>query len=353
MSSRERLRAEQARREELAARALLENNPQAAEAHLRWRAAAAQLLPNDAPPRRHPLYTVLWISLLCLSLTLLAWTLRTGNNPLRLEARADSVTLRLAQDWSADLNWPLSRLSADGLRSVRSAPLGDGAYSRLSLDGTDARLRRLSLPVGALLILEQGPDGLRLFVKNGALRGEVALTQARARLQGEAEEQTLNIQALPGMPPEILSFAGTAGAQGRPLKLALSGAGPWRLDGLMISDAQFIREEPPGSNQWVSSLRQAKGRFLAVERDFDLLAGDWLKPRGLVSERLELLADESGLNLVLQGRAERLHGGPNGFIRDLTPSWLEYLYRQQSLSLLWGALLLLWGWAWKLRGLLK
>jgi hypothetical protein len=315
---RARLREESAKRLESAAQALLADNPAAAQADLRWRAVAERLLRASAPP--HPWRELVLIGLACRFLILLAWTWRTSDNPLRLEATAESVSLRLAQAWEVELDWSLAGLSLDNLRSIHLAS-GEAECSRMRLDGAGIRLRRLSLPAGALLELERGPDGLSLFVKNGELRGEVAVTEARAQLHCESGEQILSLQAAPAMPPEMLRFASVAaGEQGRPAKLLASSGQALRLPGLSASGLSFLREESAGSNVWVSTVIAAQGRFLEVERDFAAQAGDTLALQGLRSERLQLAADAAGLQLRLQGQVDRLSIGPTGFQRELAPT---------------------------------
>ncbi|MCP4700762.1 MAG: hypothetical protein GY862_28495 [Gammaproteobacteria bacterium] len=355
-STRERLRAENLRRTEEAARMLLEENTAGAEARLKWIAVAEQVVRAGAPPPplpRHPLLIPGLLLLLCLTLVTLAWLLHPDDNPLRMEVTAHSLRMRLAQDWEMKMKQPLDAMRVDRLRRLNPPGREEGAYRNMRLSGPQMVLQRLALPAGAVLELELRADGLRLFVKNAELEGDIKVMQARLTLVDEDGKNEQQIDTPPGMPPKVLRFTTErAPEQGNPIPLMLR-AKNWRLTGLYVRGLSFTREEPPDSGQWVSSIIKASGEWLESGRKFSLPEGDRLDPEGVNSARFVIEGDQGRLKVSFQGAVDAIKAGPAGFVREITPTWLEYAYHQKQLGLLWGALLFLWGAGWKLRSLLK
>jgi hypothetical protein len=341
-----------------AARLLLEDPRRVSiAAHLDWVETADKILQMTRPPPAsppHPARLAGMVALVCLSLVLLAWTFHPGNNALQLSVTTDSFSLRLAQAWEVELNWPLSQLQAQRLGTVRTASLGEADFTDLALSGPKLVLHKLHLPAGARLVLETGADGLSLFVNNAVVRGELALHQAHLELRGGDQPVLRDIAVDAKLPPETLDFASEAiPEQAVPFRLALKIPADWQLTGPVVQAIAFEREAPPGSNHWVSSVSEASGKLLETGREFTVTAEDWLRLQGAHSTRLRIASQAGSLKLDFQGRTDTLHAGTAGFEQNLTPSWLEYMYRHQQLALLWSALLLLWGVLWKSFSLLQ
>ena len=55
------------------------------------------------------------------------------------------------------------------------------------------------------------------------------------------------------------------------------------------------------------------------------------------------------IEVAFEGSASAVKVGPKGFERDLTPSVLEFVYRNEPLWLFWSALLFPWGMLWNVR----
>ena len=59
-----------------------------------------------------------------------------------------------------------------------------------------------------------------------------------------------------------------------------------------------------------------------------------------------------GIEIEFEGMAKKVRLGPEGYDREETPRVLEYLYTNQPISLIWGALVWIWGLLWSSRALL-
>ena len=68
-----------------------------------------------------------------------------------------------------------------------------------------------------------------------------------------------------------------------------------------------------------------------------------------VEGRLRKVGHGSEIELVFEGTVETLLLGPKGFEKNLSPSYLEYLYVRKPLAFFWGAVVFLWGLLWRVR----
>ena len=76
------------------------------------------------------------------------------------------------------------------------------------------------------------------------------------------------------------------------------------------------------------------------------LGADVIKMEHITPRRLEITCHDD-LHTVVEGKVKNLKIGPEGFERDMAPSWLEYIYRNQRFLFFLGAvaslLSALWG----------
>ncbi len=325
----------------------------AAQEHLEWVDTADRVLRADVPGRLRQVYLLGIALLAALTLGLLAWSFNPGNNPLRLEVIAGNVNIYLDRPWEARPGLALRRLSAEQLRKARLPSLGEGNFSELAIAGADFRLQGLSLPARAVLELESDGDNLRLFARNAGLEGDIAVRGGLLTLNGMNGEVSQDIQVAEDMPPEVVHFESRqVPAEGVPIKLSLETGAEWRFEGMVLRGLAFQREQPAGSEQWESSIYQARGEFLDTAGRFELADADWLRLAGVESARFSVQRQGDHLKILFQGSVDTLRAGPPGFVRELTPSWLEYLYHRQRPVLFWAGLLLLWFAAWRVRYLL-
>ena len=327
---------------------LLDNDSASAKAHLDWAETAEKVATAIAPKPLRQSYLLGLFALFCLSLTLAAWSLHRSGNPVHLDVQADSISIRLDRDWALTADIRFSRMAIQQLKFINTASTGNKAASALELQDAAGLLKELKLAKGALLDLEITSRGLSLFVHSSAVQGTIEVREATLRLDGRNKSST--ISASPDDPPEQIRFVSEQVAV--PVRIDLETKGDWLLSGLSARGLAFQREEPSGSGNMVSSLYKAVGTFSETGRTFELAETDSLVLEGLQTKQLRIAGDAGKAKLTFQGIVDKVKGGPNGFVQELTPSWLEYLGHNQQTSLLWGSLVFLWGLAWKFRGML-
>jgi hypothetical protein len=82
----------------------------------------------------------------------------------------------------------------------------------------------------------------------------------------------------------------------------------------------------------------------------ELREGDVLGMRPAESAVLDVRGAPSGvIHVNVNGAVSGIRVGRSTAGRELTPSYLEYLYNRKSLAFFWGAVVFLWGLIWSIR----
>lgn len=352
--TREQLRAHATSRFDDAARHLLEDDDTAAASDKLTQARLAEELLHDTrrPPKQ--LYVLGITTLVCLTLVGLAWSIHKPSNPLLLEVESESVGLRLGREWLSDsLGIRADKFMFDNLHNVQAGGPGiDGRYDYLEVTGPEAVLDRLQVPADARMELHGAPKGFSLSILGESVGGEIKVRDAHFTVTGSDGfvEYELSVPAQ-DFPPESIRFSG-GGSAGAEFRLNATGGTEWRLLRLNGMELDFNREDPPGSGRLVSSVLKGNLTFPQSGRKVELLEADTLQLQGVRSARLVLSYAQGRLKVEFQGEVDSIHGGPEGFVKNLTPTWLEYFYHHQQLAVFWSALVFLSGLLWKLRNFL-
>jgi hypothetical protein len=336
-----------------AARLLLEeNNTAAARKHLEWAQLAGEVIKRERKPP-HTLYLAGGFALLCLSLVGLSWSISKGDNPILLDLEVDSFSLHLPQAWHGDnLDITTQHLSVDNIERIQAGGLGiDAAFEFLEAEGPALALHQLHLAQGAEVEVRGTTRGFSLFIKNTTVEGSLQVHRAWIKLAGDNNliEQDIHTPSN-ALPPEFIRFNGVSGGKWNvPVRLDAEIDTPWRLARMHTNHLNFSREEPPGSGQTFSTIRKGRLKLPEVGRDIELFEADILELSNVRSARLIIEGSDKFVRLQFQGEVDRIRAGPEGFVKDHTPAWLEYFYYHKQLAFFWSALVFLWGLLWKLR----
>ncbi|MES1209865.1 MAG: hypothetical protein ABUS79_28350, partial [Pseudomonadota bacterium] len=132
-----------------------------------------------------------------------------------------------------------------------------------------------------------------------------------------------------------------------PFRMDLRGADPFVLGNVPVSQFATAEEhaQPDGTVYFTSGLRAGSVRLLDVERTDTIELGDNLTLNIVDARRFQLgrSAGSDSLSFVFEGTVNGIALGPVGAERNLSPSLLEFFYRQKALGLFWGASVFLWG----------
>jgi hypothetical protein len=135
--------------------------------------------------------------------------------------------------------------------------------------------------------------------------------------------------------------------KGLPLRLVLDPADPANIgiEELAITELRFSRPRLIDDRRtpFHSDVTGGTLRLLDVARDVPLRAGDPIWLDGFTGNLARVTIDKGDLVADIVGKVHRVALGPEIAKQDLTPSLLAWLIGQQSLTLLWGAVVVVCG----------
>jgi hypothetical protein len=284
--------------------------------------------------------------------TSIALTVRTRS----ITVRADDIGAKV-QAWN--LNGPGTPLQPGqtawltGRFITLPAPVAPADPSAADPSGTievaatGGELRMLDLPPSASLRIELVPAG---GVAYTGVVGDVSATVALRGLVGVAPSPARAPATLEQEEAFVL-----AGAKGLPLRLVLHPSDPANLgvEELAITELRFsrLRLIDDGRTPFRSDVTGGTLRLLDVARDVELRTGDPIWLDGFTGNLARVTIEKGELVADIVGKAHRVAVGPEIAKQDLTPSLLAWLIGQQSLILLWGAVVAVCGilakvWEW-------
>lgn len=349
----ERLYSERTRRINEASEKLLEKDDQeGAEKDLAWADMASQVLASAHRSARLLWYVI--ITCACLLIVGLVWTMHISSTLISLEIASENVTMTLKGKWLSNYDFVSDKFFINNIRKIRAPgldiPKNPGQESvAIDLQGKEITLNNLSLTENAEIEMTVKGNDLKFFVKGASLKGEFLVQNADLTLEMgmEMEQEKIEKEI-----PEPISFE-TFRTAAEPVRFELASKEKWHLRGLQVSQIGFMEENPPGSGKFESAVRS--GRFRLPETGFkdELREADRLILKKIKqSRRLEISKTEKGVKIFFEGSVAEILAGPKGFEKDLTPTWLEYLYHQKLVTIFWSAIVFLFGMLWRIRNII-
>jgi hypothetical protein len=294
------------------------------------------------------------VAAVCMTIVGLLYGLPRGQTKVLLELEAETVSFRLAApfDWSTGVpvEPPLTIAGLRRLDAMRHPQPLQSDYNEVWLKVTRGEISLTELVVAddATVAIDVAPEGRRFYL-GGALTGSLLASGAVEMQAGPRPDVVrVNLQArLPG--PESFDFS-AAGQGAMPTMLSFGGDELLRLGHIPVRGLAFAREtrENLTDSHFDSTVVGGTLRLPEVEARVDLRPGEWLRFDAL-DGRLTRLDIGKMINLRFEGTAENVRVGPEGFERDLAPSWLAYLYNQERLAFVWSAFVFVWGILWSIR----
>jgi hypothetical protein len=315
------------------------------------------------------------VSLLCAGLL---W--RTPKTPTRVVLSVQASAVRMAPMTALKADLPLDSviggqgLSASGVILLDPSP-------RLGLPASDRQTRAVSLCEGQLVldaltlspqgpIREERPDEFlpllevatfekrrpRIYAKRFSLQADFRLWGNVMLAHGPcsgADPRHL-VRNVSAQLAETLGV--TASADGiRPLELSFTIAegAPLVFRDVRVGGLEFVTELAGGEGcrRFASTIEGGELTLADSGKVESLPKGTFLTLRGFNGRVRELQAD-GRIRVSADGTATSVLLGPEGYQRNLTPSYLEHLRYNKSLGLLWGAAVFVWGVLWGAKRLL-
>jgi hypothetical protein len=259
----------------------------------------------------------------------------------RLIASAVNLTLKQAATVQSDLALRPPQASITGAAAIELPPgIGGGVIRRqrmpvgatLNADGGSLLLSSLAFgPDMDLTIQHSARDGLTLYARgaDGTIEFEVGGPVVLGLDGAGQQHATLD-------PPENIAVR-TDRLSAVPTAVQTRTNDPLVIENLPVSRLAFTRALSAGGrgSPFVSSIISGAVQLVDTARSESLDSGS-----ALVLERFEgwvvrVETAPDGFAVSFTGTARRVSLGPLGHPNDLTPSILEFLYRQQWINMMW------------------
>ena len=256
-----------------------------------------------------------------------------------VEVEASSVEFRLSEPWALPRRIAVSSLVLEGMEDVHLrgsifSNVGTEAKPAVSaeLQEGEATVRDLEVALGARVTLANGPTGLVLAVADGRISGEVGVAHGTLIVRnalGSKEQE--DVWTPENRPPEKLVFESAASSK-RASRVHLIGAWSLEASSMDLGDVQFLEDARTAPERFRSTILGGTLRVLNTNSTTELSEDDCLDLSGLECRRARVWCAKAGsVHLLLEGSAATLQAGPRDHMRNLRPTWLEYLYYGQPL----------------------
>lgn len=319
-----------------AARNLREGKLEDAEKDLKWAESYSRVLAFIGIGKK-------CLVIICDFLIALAYTCHPSA-PISFKIRTENVSMTLAENWASDHSFTSDRVFANNLVEVGAFGLNiprevypEENAVEMDLKGKDINVNELILLANTKVEFNAQGDMLRLFAKGEPLAGELFAQNGILMLEagGETIERTIDSEI-----PETISFR-SARTVADPVRFEFATKDDWQLRGLLFREIGFLEEYPPGSGNFISAIHSGKITFSETGTFHELGKGESLILKGPEIRRMEISKAGNDMEIFFEGTVDEASAGPRGFERDMTPSWLKWIYHQQRVAFFWIAFAIL------------
>ena len=301
------------------------------------------------------------VAVFCLVAASLLWSLKVPKTDVSMTVETESLRGTLAQDWRMELPYESAEMHFENLSDVQAPNLGLAVQEGMGdawfrLEGGQINLESLQIDKGATVQMTADSSQVGLFVTHQGLRGKLTVL-GKGKLTAGTQPETQTIRRDYNLDiPETIEFA-VRDPKGVPSRLTIHSPQMWNLGRIPLGEVGFALEETKDLSEpeLVSGIKSGSVRFSDTSWPaLDLAEGQIVAVRETQAARIELRAGQAGpgqssAHVTLHGLVKDVAVGDSRSRRELSPSYLEYLYNKKSLSLFWGAIVFGWGVLWGIR----
>jgi hypothetical protein len=189
------------------------------------------------------------------------------------------------------------------------------------------------------------------FYFNGLGLGGQLRVKLPAEVNVEGEESLLKVDSNKQLNPPVSMFFRTAApvSGGIPINFSLSKNVRWEVKNIDIYSLSFLEEVPPGSGIHKSTVESGSVNLLEMDTERPLSRGNYLYVECIECQRYSLTGDGDAIRVLLQGKVRKVIGGTPGYKVNYMPSYIEYIYYNQRLAIVWSAIIFVWGLLWAMK----
>jgi hypothetical protein len=300
------------------------------------------------------------VAILCLFGAGVLWSFRVTGAKITLQLQAEAVEMKLAApwSWSGDLPLDTSLVRLEALTTLDAPVLGPAIESQhgggwIRAHGGHVTLKQFGLASNGILTIESTNGGYVDFYTRGSECWGRFIVWGPSHLSAGEDStdpsRVLDAQAKDFQIPETIEFR-AKGNVAVPTRFKARPLEAWLLGDVQVHDLRFSRQSPAelGAVSFASTIMKGTLTLPDISETVTLHAKDRLSLLAVQGRVVELYP-ATGINLIFEGTAAKIRIGPEGFERDLTPTYLAYFYHQKPLAFFWGAVVFLWGILWSIR----
>jgi hypothetical protein len=297
----------------------------------------------------------------CLLIAGLAWTTKIPNTKIHMTVTTESLKIGLADRWAWNGSWQLQPASfrLDEFGQIALPPEfapPSKLEGRAWLDVESGQVTFSALDAGrdaALTIARDAPSTILLLSRNAPLQGQAQISGTVTISAGDTVFRPTVAKSSSAEIPSALSFY-DAGRPNIPARIRISPKEKVVWRNIVVDDLSFSREtdSPTQRSAYESGIESGTVTIGDTREKFELKSKEHLYLESLSGVIRELEIGPDAVRVSFEGRAKRISTGITGFEENRTPTWLSYVYHQERLSFLWGAIAFLWGTLWSARQLL-
>jgi hypothetical protein len=300
------------------------------------------------------------IALVCIVLGGLLLVFRVGDVPaigflstnnVSVQLRCKVLTISLAE--SGDPNIVdfdelvlTDYLEIEGLDTVvvSNAPIAihdSTAGLNLKMSADPIFLDAIDLGIESTLRIEQSGDLISLTVNGDRVKVGASFDSAEFR-------QPVNLKVHSQEDFDIPLFARFESANnvGTGVTIKFRQNGPVNiLKGKRVTSLQFSDSYVYGADtlRYISTIQSGTLTLSDVDKTVDLHSQDRFILQNLEGWIVDFDIANGMIELFFKGTVRDIHAGPEGSEKDLSPSLLEYFFKNQPFVLFWGAVVFMWG----------
>ena len=332
-----------------------------ARKHRNWLEISDALL-EDCYETKNSVFWHLIIAFICLLSIGFIWACHIKTIQLSFEVISPNVNFKLSENWKLSKSFQISNLYINNLDSVL-APGINIIFSRINegsvnlnqesatlvVNGNSIWLKELNLSKDTGIDLQLDNDKLVLYSKGKPLKGKLIAENAKVLLlkatEDEDEEEKI-IKSFQGV--ETIRFTSSEVIPD-PVIIKFKYHRPWEIRNFRAESIEFLKEFPPGSRKFESTIKSARIKLIETGKEFTLRKEDRLLIKNITTRRLECSQSKEGIKVFFEGSVSSILAGSPGYEKNLAPTYLEYYYHQKKLRFFWSAVIFLWGLLWSIK----
>jgi hypothetical protein len=326
------------------------------------RVAQLQKVHDALPPPKDR--TWLWavaVASLCLATATAAATLRLPIVRIELDVTSASASFRLADALSWQGSWHVDptlilfqNAEKTDLPDFPTPSWSDRASFDVRAGDGSATMRKLNAAAGAAVAIDLAGSSVSINISGAPSSVELNVT-------GTVSVGGIDASGTEWRPAafEARSLPADIGASGSgnsaiPTLLRVTPLNELILRDMPVQDLNFMRESSDVRLRdiWQSELQSATLTMTDTGEKMTLNDGAMLRLSHSSGTAISLRIVPDAIRLRFEGKVRGITLGRGDFVRDLRPTLLEYVFHQERVGFLWGAMTFLWGLLWSARKLL-